>query len=137
MKELTPDLLDGIKYEEQVELKGRNDESYTIKIHPLRTSEVAKIQRIATAAVKIRADQIGKNMAKESLEMEAGEMAEAKYKSWIEATALGTNDKAWTIETVDNHWLPEWVEKVGKRVLEISGVSDEKDGGSVNSFRKK
>ncbi|MBS7531825.1 hypothetical protein IC619_015235 [Hazenella sp. IB182353] len=136
MKELTPDLLDGIKYEEQVELKGRNGESYHVSIRPLRSSEIARVQRISTASIKIRGDKVGNKISRESMETDAGSMAEAKYIAWLEASALATIDKAWTRDLIDEKWLPEWVEQVGERAFEIS-TSSSKDGKDINSFRKK
>lgn len=147
-EKLTPDLLDGIKHTETVELE-HNGKTYEVEIRPLKNSEAAKVRAEQWKALKINADLFGTgdsktkkearaNLLAKKLEREMsfspGDILEGKYAAWLKAAALGTVDPAWTEEKIDELWPAEWVEKVGSRVMEISGIkaADEE----IESFRE-
>jgi len=146
-KKLTPDLLNGVKHKEIVEIE-HNGETYEIEIRPLKNSEAAQVRAEQWRGLKINADLFDKagsaktKSAKaklleeklgEKMTFSPGDIIAGKYSAWLKAAALGTVDPAWTEEKIDELWPSEWVEKVGERVMEISGIKavDEE----IESFR--
>lgn len=133
-KKLKPALLDGIKHRETVELE-YGGEKYEVEIRPLRHSEVAEVQGLITSGMKVDVnDMIGKKRAKgETYSFDLGGYMRGKRTALLKAAALGTTDPEWTEEKIDELWHPEWVQKVGERVMEISGFHVEED--DLKSFR--
>lgn len=141
-EKLTPDLLDGIKHKETVELEHRG-KVYEVEIRPLKNSEASQVRAEQWRGLKINAGLFDKTKAARAKHLEEklgekmtfspGDILEGKYSAWLKASALGTTDPAWTEEKIDELWPAEWVEKVGERVMEISGIKavDEE----IESFR--
>jgi len=131
-QKLKPELLDGIKYTETVELE-HNGQTYEVDIRPLRHSEVAAVQSLISSALKVDMKGIGKKVARENVSFDVGEIVKGRYAAWLKAAALGTVDDVWTEEMIDQKWPPEWVQKVGAQVMKISGISEPQE---IDSFRE-
>jgi len=126
-KKLKPALLDGIKYRETVELE-YNGEKYEVEIRPLKYSEAAEVRGLIGGNSKVDISE-----AKKSMDLDLSGLIRGRQLAMLKATALGIVDPEWTEEKIDELWPPEWVQKVGERVMEISGFYiDEPD---LKSFR--
>jgi hypothetical protein len=140
MSKLTLALAQGIKQIEVVTVEHEGT-SYEIEIRPLRHTEAKQIQGILSRGVKVNQKQIGKN-ASQAVEVDTVALAEAQYDAWLKSAALGTVDAEWTTQTIDESWKPKWIEEVGEKVMEISGIDSpskrkEASEEQLNSFRKK
>ena len=130
---LKPGVLNGIKHVETVEVE-YNGEKYEIDIRPLRHSEAAVIQGILSKGLKVKTSGKGKHVATESVDIDMEQMIKARYEAQLKASAMGTVDPAWTEQTIDEQWLPEWIVQVGDAVMRISGIGNPEE---VEQFRKK
>jgi len=73
-EKLTPDLLDGIKHTETVELE-HGGKVYEVEIRPLKNSEAAKVRAEQWKALKINADLFGTGDSKTKKEARANLLA--------------------------------------------------------------
>lgn len=144
MSKLTLSLAQGIKQIEEVTVE-HEGETYEIEVRPLRHSEAKQVQSILSRGVKVNQKKVGKSES-QAMEVDTVVLVEAQYDAWLKASALGTIDPEWTAQTIDQTWQPKWIEEVGEKVMEISGIeSPEKrkksateDGNEdLDSFRKK
>lgn len=127
-KKLNPALLDGIKHRETVELE-HNGEKYEVEIRPLKYSEAAEVRGLIGGNSKVDINEV-----KKSMDLDLSGLIRGRQLAMLKAAALGTTDPEWTEEKIDELWPPEWVQKVGERVMEISGFYiDEPD---LKSFRR-
>ena len=140
MGKLTLALAKGIKHIETVTVE-HDGESYEIDVRPLRHSESKEVQSILSRGVKVNQKMIGKSQSKEVL-VDTATLTEAQYDAWMKAAALGTIDSEWTTDSIDKTWNPKWIELVGEKIMELSGIESMKkqaekaEAEDIDSFRK-
>lgn len=142
MSKLTLALAKGIKHIETVTVEHDGD-TYDIEIRPLRHSETKQVQGMLSRGVKVNQKKIGKNES-QAIEVDTSMIVESQYDAWLKASALGTVDVEWTTDSIDASWKPEWIEKVGEKVMELSGIESpskrkkekKNEDDDINSFRK-
>jgi hypothetical protein len=140
MAKLTMALAEGIKQIEVVTVE-HDGQTYEIEIRPLRHTEAKQIQGILSRGVKVNQKKIGKNES-QAVEVDTVALTEAQYDAWLKASALGTLDEEWTIQSIDGTWKPKWIEQVGEKVMEISGIDSPQkrkelsEDKNIDSFRK-
>lgn len=128
---LTPAMLAGKAYTETVQLK-EGDQIYEIEIRPLTHLEKAQVQAIETASVKIN-NKSGK-ITTQAMEMDAGKVILDQAKAKLRMIELATVDEAWTEQTINELFKPEWLEQLAERIAQISGLEIPENR---NFFRQK
>jgi hypothetical protein len=129
-EKLTKGVLEGIDNIETVEgLKDRQGNEYEVDIRPLRYTQSMKIQAMVTADIDIGNAANGKKEdILQNIKFDTSKVLKNNMQANLEAAAWGTVDEYWTQKTIDKEWPPEWIEKVGQRVMEISNIDvDEND----------
>lgn len=127
MAKLKPEMLQGNKYTEEVVVKLPSGEEAEIEIRGLKHLEASKIQGILSRAVKVD----GKGNAKD---IDTAVLTQSRYEALLKSCAMGTVDEDWTEQSINDYWTTEMIEKVGDRVMMISGIGNPED---VESFRNK
>lgn len=128
---LTPAMLAGKVYTETVQLKD-GENVYEIEIRPLTHLEKAQVQAIETASVKIN-NKSGR-VTSQAMEMDAGKVILDQAKAKLKMIELATVDEAWTEQTINELFKPEWLEQLAERIAQISGLEIPEN---LNSFRQK
>lgn len=129
-KSLKPGMLSGILYREKIELE-MNDETFELEVRPLRHSEAAQINGLLSKGVKI--DGLAAKEDMSNVHVDTDKMIEAQADAQLKAAAFGTVDSCWNELTINAEWPIEWIQKVGNRVMAMSGVGN---ADEVERFRK-
>lgn len=124
-------MLAGKVYTETVQLKD-GENAYEIEIRPLTHLEKAQVQAIETASVKIN-NKSGR-VTSQAMEMDAGKVILDQAKAKLKMIELATVDEAWTEQTINELFKPEWLEQLAERIAQISGLEIPEN---LNSFRQK
>lgn len=129
-KTLKPGMLTGIMYRETIELEMKG-ETFEVEVRPLRHSEAAQVNGLLSKGVKIDGLVAKEDMS--NVHVETEKMVEAQAEAQLKAAAFGTVDSCWNELTINTEWPLEWIQKVGARVMLISGVGN---ADEVERFRK-
>lgn len=129
VRTFTPGLLDGIRHTEKVKYEHPEAGPLEVEIRPLRHSECKRVRRLVTGSVRLTGTQVDMEGGEPSLEMDAGALVEGRYSAQLTACGLGTTDARWTEATIDAEWPTDMVVLVGDRIMEISGISGDKQSG--------
>lgn len=143
MSKLTLALVKGKDHTETVTVES-DGEKFEIDIRPLKHSEQAVVQSLLVKGMKQKSKTIGKKqVASEELELDFAAHIGNRYEARLEAAAIGTIDAEWTKETINEYWLPQWIDDVSTRVFEISGIDlpdnkkkDEEGEDDVETFHQ-
>lgn len=136
MTKLTKGILEGTANIETVDgLQDLQGNEYEVDIKPLRYTQAMQIQQLVTADIDIGGGGSKEDIIK-NIKFDTSKVLKNNMQANLKAAAWGTVDEYWTQKTIDQEWPGPWIEKVGARVMELSGVdvNDETDEEPEESY---
>jgi hypothetical protein len=130
---LTAALLQGKQYRETVKVE-HDGQEYEIEIRPLTHREKSVINAIELQGVNLDVNDLRRGT--QAATIDASQLSKNRAQADLKMIELGTVDEDWTVETIDQTWEPEWIEKVAQRIAEISGIARD-DQSSFRQTREK
>lgn len=131
-KTLKPGMLAGNRYKEMIEIE-ENGEVYELEIQALKKSQSDRVQ--ATLYHGIKANP---NANLNNIEVDIADTMQNQSEALILAAeiGLGGDNTGWNRTTIEEELSAESINKIGRRVMTISGIGNVEDVERFRNERK-